>query len=97
MECRSRSGDNAGHWIAKCNGNSDSLCQVSLDKAEETSLSYYLPIAGGRIIGFIPFPRVLVLCETTRLWSFSTTITTTPRAPPYGNSDSLCQVSLDMK
>ena len=32
-------------------------------KAEEPSLSYYLPIAGGRIIGFIPFPRVLVLCE----------------------------------
>ena len=27
------------------------------------SLPYYLPIAGGRIIGFIPFPRVLVLCE----------------------------------
>ena len=24
-------------------------------KAEEPSLSYYLPIAGGRIIGFIPF------------------------------------------
>ena len=23
----------------------------------------YLPIAGGRIIGFIPLPRVLVLCE----------------------------------
>ena len=34
-----------------------------LTKAEELSLSYYLPIAGGRIIGFIPFPRVLVLCE----------------------------------
>ena len=34
-----------------------------LIKAEERSLSYYLPIAGGRIIGFIPFPRVLVLCE----------------------------------
>ena len=32
-------------------------------KAEEPSLPYYLPIAGGRIIGFIPFPRVLVLCE----------------------------------
>ena len=31
--------------------------------AEEPSLPYYLPIAGGRIIGFIPFPRVLVLCE----------------------------------
>ena len=34
-----------------------------LTKAEEPSLPYYLPISGGRIIGFIPFPRVLVLCE----------------------------------
>ena len=34
-----------------------------LTKAEEPSLPYYLPIAGGRIIGFIPFSRVLVLCE----------------------------------
>ena len=34
-----------------------------LTKAEEHSLPYYLPIAGGRIIGFIPFPRVFVLCE----------------------------------
>ena len=34
-----------------------------LTKAEEPSLPYYLPIAGGIIIGFIPFPRVLVLCE----------------------------------
>ena len=25
--------------------------------AEEPSLSYYLPIAGGRIIGFIPFMK----------------------------------------
>ena len=32
-----------------------------LTKAEEPILSYYLPKAGGRIIGFIPFPRVLVL------------------------------------
>ena len=31
-----------------------------LTKPEELSLPYYLPIAGGRIIGFIP--RVLVLC-----------------------------------
>ena len=38
-----------------------------LIKAEELSLSYYLPIAGGRIIGFIPFPRVLVLCEMPKL------------------------------
>ena len=41
-----------------------SFSQAScLTKAEEPSLPYYLPIAGGRIIGFIPFPRVLVLCE----------------------------------
>ena len=44
-----------------------------LTKAEELSLSYYLPIAGGRIIGFILFPRVLVLCEmqsvSARIWT----------------------------
>ena len=41
--------------------------------AEEPSLPYYLPIAGGRIIGFIPFPRVLVLYEmqsvSSRIWT----------------------------
>ena len=44
-----------------------------LTKAEEPSLSYYLPIAGGRIIGFIPSPKVLVLCEmqsvSSRIWT----------------------------
>ena len=44
-----------------------------LTKAEEPSLSYYLPKAGRRIIGFIPFPRVLVLCEmqsvSFRIWT----------------------------
>ena len=44
-----------------------------LTKSEEPSLSYYLPIAGGRIIGFIPFLRVLVLCEmqsvSSRIWT----------------------------
>ena len=44
-----------------------------LNKAEEHSLSYYLPIAGRRSIGFIPFPRVLVLCEmqpvSSRIWT----------------------------
>ena len=44
-----------------------------LTKAEEPSLPYYLPIAGGRIIGFIPFPRVLELCEmqsvSSRIWT----------------------------
>ena len=57
-------------------------------KAKEPSLPYYLPIAGGRIIGFIPFPRVLVLCNQSRpgfeLVSpcpFPMTITITPWAP----------------
>ena len=44
-----------------------------LTKAEEISLPYYLPIAGGRIIGFKLFPRVLVLCEmksvSSRIWT----------------------------
>ena len=37
------------------------------------TMPYYLPIAGGRIIGFIPFPKVLVLCEmqsvSSRIWT----------------------------
>ena len=44
-----------------------------LTKAEEPSLPYYLPIAGGMIIWFIPFPKVLVLCEmqsvSSRIWT----------------------------
>ena len=52
--------------------NSDfSFSETScLTKAEEPSLPYYLPIAGGRIIGFIPFPRVLVLCEMQSISSW---------------------------
>ena len=42
-------------------------------RLEEPSLPYYLPMAGGRIIGFIHFPRVLVLCEIqsvlSRIWT----------------------------
>ena len=37
--------------------------EFSFTKAEEPSLPYYLLIGGWRIIGFIPFARVLVLCE----------------------------------
>ena len=44
-----------------------------LIKAEKPSLPYYLPIAGRRDIGYIPFPRVLVLCEmqsvSSRIWT----------------------------
>ena len=63
---------------------------VASPSAEEPSLLCYLPIAGGRILGFIPFPRVLVLCEmqsvSFRIWTrvpcpFPTMITVTPRAP----------------
>ena len=41
-----------------------------LTKTEEPSLPYYLLIAGWRIFGFIPFPRVLVLREmqSVRSW-----------------------------
>ena len=49
------------------------LKTTTLTKNEEPSLPYYLLLAGGRIIGFIPFPRVLVLCEmqsaTSRIWT----------------------------
>ena len=42
-------------------------------KAEDSSVPDYLPIAGGRIIGFIPIPRVLVLREmlsfSSRIWT----------------------------
>ena len=49
------------------------LDKLNITKAEEPSLPYYLPITGERIIGFIPFPRVLVLCEmqsvSFRIWT----------------------------
>ena len=45
-------------------------CQT---KAKEFSLLYYLPIDGGRIVRFIPFPRILALCEmqivSSRIWT----------------------------
>ena len=48
-----------------------STCCLTKDK--ELSLHYCLPIVGARIIGFIPFPRVLVQCEMqsalTRIWT----------------------------
>ena len=42
-------------------------------KVKESCLSYYLPIAVGRIIQYLPFPRVLVLCEMqkapSKIWN----------------------------
>ena len=46
---------------------------ISHDDNHYTTGTSNLPIAGGRIIGFIPFPRVLVLCEIqsvlSRIWT----------------------------
>ena len=43
-------------------------------KIKEPSLLYYLPLARGRTVGFIPFMRVLVLCEiltaSSRIWTW---------------------------
>ena len=45
-----------------------------LNKAKEPSLLYYLHIAGRIIVGFIPFPGELVLCEMqsalSRIWTY---------------------------
>ena len=42
-------------------------------KVKEPRLFYYLPIASGRIVGCIYFPRVLTLCEmqtdSSRVWT----------------------------
>ena len=36
---------------------------VAILRLKKFSLCYYLFIAGGMIVGFIPFPRLLVLCR----------------------------------
>ena len=44
-----------------------------LTKAKEPSLPYYLPADGGKIIAYIPFPKLLTLCEmqtaSTVIWT----------------------------
>ena len=55
-------------------------------QGSRASLPYYLHIDGGRIVGFIPFQRVFVLCEMQphcvfelmSLSPFPTKVTTTP-------------------
>ena len=45
-------------------------------KGKEPCLPYYLPIARGRIVGFIPFLKILSLCEMKtalfRIWTWFT-------------------------
>ena len=48
--------------------------RVDLTHSRQNSIYHiYQPLAGGRIIGFVPFPRVLVLCEMqsvlSRIWT----------------------------
>ena len=52
-------------WQSKCIRRvvNNTLAAEILAMIKELSLPYYLSIAGGRIIVFIPLPRVLVLCE----------------------------------
>ena len=64
-------------------------------KDEEPSLSYYLPRAGRRIIGLIPFPSVLRLCEMLSVSSrirtrvaVSFSITITPQASTWPLNES---------
>ena len=55
---------NSRHWYHfyddnRCANHDQYMCVIILP--------YYLPI--GRIIGFIPFPRVLVLSVSSRIWT----------------------------
>ena len=66
---------------------------VALPRLKNLVCPTILPIAGGRIIGFIPFPKVLVLCEmqsvSSRIWtritvsfSYDDNLYTTGTSPP---------------
>ena len=50
--------------------NSKFSFSYCLTKTKEPSLPYYLPISGGKLIGFIPFPVVLVLFEMQSISSW---------------------------
>ena len=78
--------------LAACDTTSlfkQSLTGLNTDFFLLLILSVYLPVAGGEILGFITFLRVLVLCkmksarlgfELLSLFPFPTTITITLRA-----------------
>ena len=48
-------------------------------KVNEPSLSYYLPIAWGRRVGVMPFPKLFALCEIQtilfRIWTLAVKFT----------------------
>ena len=68
-----RLGQNVINLLAEFNRFEFLLLDWLLKKAKELSLPCYLPISEVRIIGLIPFPKVLVLCEMqtplSRIWN----------------------------
>ena len=63
---------------------------------KEFSLPYYVPIPGGRIVGFIPFPKVLSACPQFELGSQCPlpTIVTITLVLPYRYLPRLAKLSL---
>ena len=82
-----------GQFLSGVLNSEFSFSQTScLTKAEEPSLSYYLPIAGRKNIWIHTFPKdicemqsVSSRIELVSLCPIPTTITITPRAPPFLN------------
>ena len=66
-----RAGDTTSIYLRRLRGlNSEVLFPLTgyHTKVKAASLPYYLPIAGGKIMGFMPFPRLLVYvkCNQSR-------------------------------
>ena len=65
-----------------------------LTKAKELSLRYYLPLVGGRLIGFIPSPKVFVQCElksaSSRFWTRGS-VSISKDNNYYATSTSVCR------
>ena len=72
-----RAGCNTRSISSRVTGlNSEFFFKTScITKAEEPCLSYYLPIAGKRKVGFTPFERWNVKCHQPRPCPFSMSIT----------------------
>ena len=60
-------------WSFICLNSNFSVLTGCQTKVKEHSLPYYLLSNGRRIVGFIPFPRILAQCEmqtnSSRIWT----------------------------
>ena len=60
-------------WSLTCLNSEFSFLSGCHTKVKESSLPNYLPINGGRIVEFIPVPKVLTQCEMlialSRIWT----------------------------